>query len=70
MFRHRFENTGGQVPGAFVSLLKPTQAFVNNPADANNASIAEALAGHIASRALALTPILGRTMYDANLNVA
>jgi hypothetical protein len=53
-----------------VSLLGPTQAFVDNPSVAIDAAVARALAGHIASRILVLTSVLGRTMNDANLNAA
>jgi hypothetical protein len=49
MYRHRFDNVGGQIPGGFVSLLKPSQAFVDDPSDANDAAQARALAGHIAA---------------------
>jgi hypothetical protein len=31
MYRHRFDSSGGGFPGALVSLLKPGQAFVDNP---------------------------------------
>ena len=31
MYRHRFDSSGGGFPGALVILLKPAQAFVDNP---------------------------------------
>jgi hypothetical protein len=31
MYRHRFDITGGQFPGALVSLHIPAEAFADNP---------------------------------------
>ena len=48
MYRHRFENAGGQFPGALVSLLKPAQAFVYNPSHVGDPALSNNhLARHI-----------------------
>ena len=36
MYRHRFVSSGGGFPGALVSLLKPAQAFTDNPSHLGN----------------------------------
>ena len=47
MFRHRFDDTGGRFPGALVSLLKPAQAFVDNPSHVKDPALPN---NHLANR--------------------
>ena len=49
MYRHRFDSSGGGFPGALVSLLKPGQAFVDNPSHVGDPGLPNnQLANHIA----------------------
>ena len=49
MYRHRFDSSGGGFPGALVSLLKPGQAFVDNPSHVGDPELPNNhLANHIA----------------------